>query len=183
MSPTLLVQTILSFITMGPPQGPSSECDGLGLDAASHATCTAYCDLQGCGEAPDGPACASLRDAFLEATGSSALPCDPPPPTCACVDPQLLLERISLIEEPDYICYADTDQDPYSYVEYIVESGGVPQIGMGLEDDFDGTWYCYYFEYQGEVPGALPEVFRYDLTAADADACRAAFEPPFACPG
>jgi hypothetical protein len=91
-------------------------------------------------------------------------------------------DRISKISEPEYVCYADTDYTPYSYVEYIVESGGVPQIGMGMEDQFDESWYCYYFEYQPGSEGELPEFFRYDLTAEDVDACRAGLEPPFVCP-
>lgn len=160
-----------------------SACTDANLDSNALGLCVSYCDAMDCTEAgiANGTACEAVKSEYLTSTGHSSLPCERPK-TCKCLDPALLFERISKISEPDYICYADTDYTPYTYVEYIVESGGVPQIGMGMEDQFDGSWYCYYFEYQPGSEGELPEFFRYDLTADDVNACRAALEPPFVCP-
>ncbi len=161
-------------------EGPPSACDDAGLESGAVGLCNAYCDAMDCTNASD-TACEAVKSEYLAMTGNSSLPCEEPK-TCKCLDPTILLDRISKISEPEYVCYADTDYTPYSYVEYIVESGGVPQIGMGMEDQFDESWYCYYFEYQPGSEGELPEFFRYDLTAEDVDACRDALEPPFVCP-
>ena len=158
-----------------------SACITEGLAGASLGLCNAYCDAMDCTSSDNATACESLRSAYQKSSGVSTFPCEAQK-VCDLVDPELLFERISLISDPDYVCYADTDTPPYTYVEYIVESGGVPQIGLGMEDTFDGTWYGYYFEYQGSPDGALPELFRYDLTAEDVQSCREAFEPPFVCP-
>ena len=160
---------------------PESACTGIGLEGGAIGLCNAYCEALDCTQDSNTAACEALREPYLEATGSSTFPCETPK-TWDLVDPALLYERMSIIPDPDHICYADTDQPSYTYVEYIVESGGVPQIGMGMEDQFDGTWYGYYFEYQGSPEGALPEVFVYDLTSSEVQACREAFEPPFSCP-
>jgi hypothetical protein len=161
-----------------------SACEDAGLEASVLGLCNAYCDAMDCTSASanaSDTACEAVKSEYLVTTGHSSLPCEEPK-TCKCLNPAILLDRISKISEPEYVCYADTDYTPYSYVEYIVESGGVPQIGMGMEDQFDGSWYCYYFEYQPGSEGELPEFYRYDLTAEDVDACRAALEPPFVCP-
>jgi hypothetical protein len=55
------------------------------------------------------------------------------------IEPGVLFERIANISAPEYICSSDSDAPPYTYVEYIVGSTGMPQIGMGMEDQFDGT--------------------------------------------
>ncbi len=162
-------------------EGPASACTDAGLEARALGLCNAYCDAMDCTNS-SGTSCEVVKSEYLATTGHSSLPCEEPR-ICKCLDPEILLERISKISEPEYICYADTDYTPYTYVEYIVESGGVPQIGMGMEDQFDGSWYCYYFEYQPGSEGELPEFFRYDLTAEDVAECRLALEPPFTCPG
>ena len=158
-----------------------STCEDAGLESSALGLCNAYCDAMDCATT-SGTACEAVKGEYLAMTGDTSLPCEVPK-TCKCLDPAILLDRISKISEPDYVCYADTDYTPYSYVEYIVESGGVPQIGMGMEDQFDGSWYCYYFEYQPGSEGELPEFYRYDLTVEDVAECRAALEPPFTCPG
>ena len=158
-----------------------SACSAEGITGAALGLCHAYCDAMNCTQSDNITACESLRSAYQGATGGATFPCEAEK-VCDLIDPEDLLGRISLIPDPEYVCYADTDSTPYTYVEYIVESGGVPQIGLGMEDQFDGTWYGYYFEYQGSPDGALPEFYRYDLTADEVQACREAFEPPFECP-
>lgn len=158
----------------------ASICSDSGLTGVELGLCQSYCDALDC-TAPENTGsaeCESVKSQFLAATGSS-LPCEQK--RCELLDPALLFERIALIPNPEYVCYADMGS-PYEYVEYIVESSGVPQIGLGMEDQFDGTWYGYYFEYQEGAAGALPEFFRYDLTAEQVEECRQAFEPPFVCP-
>ncbi len=159
-----------------------SACSKDGLTGQSLGLCTAFCDAMDCTADGNKASCDALRAPYLKATGSVSFPCEQVAKTCALVSPEDLYQRMSIIFEPDHICYADTNQIPYSYVEYIVDSGGTPQIGMGMEDQFDGTWYGYYFEYQGSPDGSLAERFRYDLTPAEVQACREAFEPPFKCP-
>lgn len=158
-----------------------SACSAEGITGEALGLCRAYCDAMDCTHSDNITACESLRSAYQGATGDSTFPCEAEK-VCELVDPELLFERISLISDPEYVCYPDTYSTPYEFVEYIVNSDGVPQIGLGMEDNFDGTWYGYYFEYQGTPEGALPEVFRNDLTAEDVQACREALEPPFVCP-
>lgn len=158
---------------------PSSICTAAGLTGGALGLCETYCDTLDC-TAPENAgsgACTAIQSQYLAATGE-AFPCERT--DCELLEPALLFERISLIHNPEYICYADQGT-PYEYVEYIVRSEGVPQIGLGMEDQFDGTWYGYYFEYQSGAPGALPEFYRYDLTPEQVEECRQAFEPPFDC--
>ena len=145
---------------------PSSVCTEAGLTGQALGICQSYCGTLDC-TAPENNGSTQCQ-----------LPCEAS--TCDFLDPVVLFERITYISNPDYVCYADQGT-PYEYVEYIIESGGVPQIGFGLEDQFDGTWYGYYFEYQEGSPGALPEFYRYDLTLEQVDQCRQAFEPPWDC--
>ena len=174
----LLILLIISFQYAHATE--ESACSAEGSTGEAFGLCHAFCDAMDCTQSGNATACASLRSAYQKSTGAATFPCEKK--VCELIDPELLLERISLISDPEYVCYFDTYSTPYEYVEYIVESDGDPQIGLGLEDQFDGTWYGYYFEYLGSPDGALPEVFRYDLTAEDVQACRAAFEPPFTCP-
>ena len=179
-APLLLLALVVCVTSLASAGNGKSACDAAEIDGAALGLCNAYCDALDC-DNQSSESCDVVRSEYIEQTGASSLPCEVPK-TCKCLDPAILLDRISKIPDPEYVCYADTDLTPYSYVEYIVENGGVPQIGMGMEDQFDGSWYCYYFEYQPGSEGELPEFFRYDLTAEDVDACRAALEPPFVCP-
>lgn len=171
----------MAFLASAPLRAANDDsiCAETGLAGMELALCRTYCETLDCTASDNAgdPACATVKGQYLGATGS-ALPCEQK--YCDLLEPALLFERISKISDPEYVCYAD-QATPYEYVEYIVESGSIPQIGLGMEDQFDGTWYGYYFEYQEGAEGALPEFFRYDLTPEQADECRQAFEPPFDC--
>jgi hypothetical protein len=171
---------LLAFFSSSYSQA-ASDCSNANLGEKAAGLCNAYCESLDCtdGDNSDSNACQQIKGQYISATGEIP-PCEAS--SCSLIEAGVLFERISYISNPDYICYSDSDTPPYTYVEYIIESEGAPQIGLGMEDQFDGTWYGYYFEYQPESPGELPEFFRYDLTPDEVDACRAAFEPPFSCP-
>ena len=100
-------------------------------------------------------------------------------PSCALVDPGTVYQRLSQISDTNYICYTDVSE----YFQHIALAGdGSVEIEIGYEDNFDGTWYGYVFEYKPETEGALaPDTYRYDLSAEEVQQCRDAFEPPFDC--
>jgi len=110
---------------------------------------------------------------FDEAANTFSKPTDTPE-LCKAVRPNLLFDRITKISTPMYSC------DTYNneYFEYIVNNGsGSPEIGLSLEDNFDGTWYSSYFDYINTGSDILLE----GLTPEDVQQCRKAFEPPFVC--
>jgi hypothetical protein len=100
-------------------------------------------------------------------------------PLCALVDPSLVYQRLSHISDTNYICYTDGVE----YFQHIARAGdGSVEIEIGYEDNFDGTWYGYVFEYKPGTDGALPDgIYRYDLSNEEVQQCRDAFEPPFDC--
>jgi hypothetical protein len=98
-------------------------------------------------------------------------------PSCDLIDPVSVYQRISNVNDINYVCYTDGSE----YYQYIGRAGdGSVEFEIGLEDNFDGTWYGYVFEYKPGADGALPdELYRYDLSNDQVQSCRAAFEPPF----
>jgi len=100
-----------------------------------------------------------------------------PSANCDLIDPATVFERLSQITDPEYICYSD-GTEYFQYISHTAVDGSV-ETEIGLEDQFDGTWYGYVFEYKPETPGALIERYRYDLTLDQVQECRAAFEQTF----
>ena len=102
-------------------------------------------------------------------------------PECELIDPIKVYERLQTINDANYTC----DTYNLEYYEYIVtDSNGSVEIGMGFEDNFDGTWYGYLFEYDLDAEDALPSaIYHDDLTPEQVNKCREAFEPPFICEG
>lgn len=100
-------------------------------------------------------------------------------PECDLIDPVLVYERLSKVVNTNYICFSGNNE----YYAYIArDSNETVEVEIGLEDNFDGTWYGYVFEYKLEAENALPSaIYRYDLTLEQVQSCRAAFEPPFVC--
>jgi len=104
-------------------------------------------------------------------------------PNCDLIDPISSYERLSKIDNTTYICYS-ADNEYFQYIARNANDNDSVEFEMGLENNFDGTWYGYVFEYKLNAENALPdEVYQYDLTAEQVQSCRAAFEPPFVCEG
>lgn len=102
-------------------------------------------------------------------------------PECDLIDPVSVYERLSKLDNTNYICYTDNNK----YYQYIARNSDESvEFEIGLEDNFDGTWYGYVFEYKLDAENALPDaIYRYDLTLEEIQSCRVAFEPPFVCEG
>lgn len=100
-------------------------------------------------------------------------------PSCDLIDPLAVYQRLSKISNTSYVCYTDGSE----YFQHIARAGdGSVEFEIGYEDNFDGTWYGYVFEYKPETEGALGgDTYIYDLTNEQVEACRDAFEPPFIC--
>jgi len=94
---------------------------------------------------------------------------------CVAVEPQKVFDRIEEIVDPILSCDSYNGQ----YFEYIVRNGdGVPEIGLSLEDNFDGTWNSAYFDYINPASDLLIDEHHLEKIQE----CRRAFEPPFKCP-
>jgi hypothetical protein len=100
-----------------------------------------------------------------------------PVPVCELIDPAIVYERLSQIVDSYYVCYSD-GIEYFQYISRTAVDGSV-KTEIGFEDQFDGTWYGYVFEYKPETPGALTEQYRYDLTLDQVQECRDAFESIF----
>lgn len=99
---------------------------------------------------------------------------------CELIAPVLVYRRLSTITGNNHICYTDGSE----YFQYIARDvNSNVEIEIGFEDNFDGTWYGYVFEYDSGAVNALSDVYRYDLTPEQVNSCRIAFEPSFGCIG
>ena len=96
-----------------------SACTDADLDSNALGLCTAYCDAMDCtgSRGANATECEAVKSTYTALTGNSSLPCEQPK-ICKCLDPALILERISKISEPEYICYADTDYTRTLWAEW-----------------------------------------------------------------